>query len=174
MAIRKKSKKQGIIYNEDAEMERPIDEAVEAFMTEYGIYTLENRAIPSVEDGLMPVQRRSLWSMKQLGLSFKSAPVKHAKVVGECFKRGTKVSTPNGLVNIEDLQIGDAVITSQGIEQVEQTFHNPATPLLELELSDGKKVILTYDQEVKVRIDEQFFWKKAQDLIGDDIIIVEG
>ena len=36
---------------------------------------------------------------------------------GWCFESGTKVSTPNGLTNIEDIQVGDIVYDKDGVER---------------------------------------------------------
>jgi len=53
-------------------------------MTEYGKYTLENRAIPDFRDGLKPVHRRILYSAYQMGLSdHKGLLKKSARLVGD-------------------------------------------------------------------------------------------
>jgi len=49
---------------------------------EYGMYTLEERAIPALQDGLLPVQRRILYSMWNLGLRTDSKFAKCANIVG--------------------------------------------------------------------------------------------
>src|SRR5262249_15915228 len=86
----------------------------------YAVSTLVNRALPDVRDGFKPVQRRILAAMRDLGVGPGSARVKCARVVGECFIAGTRVSTPSGLVPIEDLRIGDEVYTQQGVRRVTQ------------------------------------------------------
>lgn len=50
----------------------------------YAISTLVSRALPDVRDGLKPVQRRILYTMRGLGVGPGAARVKSAKVVGEC------------------------------------------------------------------------------------------
>lgn len=50
----------------------------------FGHYTIENRALPRVYDGLKPVQRRILWSMWELKRHSKAIPAKCATVVGAC------------------------------------------------------------------------------------------
>ena len=52
-------------------------------MERYGKYILENRSIPDFRDGLKPVQRRILWAMHGIGLSFKTAFRKSSQTVGE-------------------------------------------------------------------------------------------
>lgn len=50
---------------------------------EYAMSVVKGRAIPSVEDGLKPVQRRILYAMRDLGLSSSAKPKKSARVVGD-------------------------------------------------------------------------------------------
>jgi len=49
----------------------------------FGHYTIENRALPRVYDGLKPVQRRILWTLWNLRRHSKSIPVKCATVTGK-------------------------------------------------------------------------------------------
>lgn len=60
-----------------------LNTVVNEAMYRYGIYTLEHRAIPSIQDGLKPVQRRILWAMyKDIGVKDSGYKVKCAKVTG--------------------------------------------------------------------------------------------
>ena len=52
--------------------------------TLYGVTVTTQRAIPDIRDGLKPVHRRILQSMKDLGLKPHLAPKKSARVVGHC------------------------------------------------------------------------------------------
>ena len=144
----------------------------EQAMTRYGTQTLKHRAIPSLSDGLKPVQRRILWSMYQLGLKPTSKATKAAKIVGHCFAAGTPVMTPTGEVPIEDLKIGDKVYTSRGEHEVVQTYANPPADMAFLILEDGRRVCLTLNQEVKIEVDGKFFWKKASLLTDRDNIVI--
>ena len=60
-----------------------IDEYVQGVIATYGTTTLKHRAIPSLADGLKPVQRRILWAMHGLGLNPKAKRLKAARTVGE-------------------------------------------------------------------------------------------
>ena len=51
-------------------------------LRDYGTTVLKERAIPSLYDGLKPVQRRILWSMHGLRLFPGSRPVKASRVIG--------------------------------------------------------------------------------------------
>lgn len=62
-------------------------EAVEDIMGDrfgrYAKYIIQDRALPDVRDGLKPVQRRILYAMDSLGLTYEKPPKKSARVVGE-------------------------------------------------------------------------------------------
>ena len=57
------------------------DYAEEAYLA-YAVSVVKGRALPSVEDGQKPVQRRILYAMKEMGLVSGVKPVKSARVVG--------------------------------------------------------------------------------------------
>ena len=58
---------------------------------EYAVSVVKGRALPDVCDGLKPVQRRILYAMEQMGLSYNgnapAKPVKSARVVGDVLGR---------------------------------------------------------------------------------------
>ncbi len=138
----------------------------------YAVSTLISRALPDVRDGFKPVQRRILATMRDLGLGPGSARVKSAQVVGTCFVEGTLVSTPKGLLPIEDLQIGDEVYTQNGVCPITQTYIMPRQSLLEVELASGMKNVCTVDQKFKVLTPElQVAWKQANELTPGEYII---
>ncbi len=51
---------------------------------QYAVETITDRALPRVEDGLKPVQRRILYSMHDMGLRHDRPHRKSARVVGDC------------------------------------------------------------------------------------------
>ena len=50
---------------------------------DYAMSVIVSRAIPSIEDGMKPVQRRILYAMQQLGLKPNAQTKKSARVVGD-------------------------------------------------------------------------------------------
>jgi topoisomerase-4 subunit A len=50
---------------------------------DYSMYVILDRALPSIGDGLKPVQRRIIYAMSELGLSSGSKPKKSARTVGD-------------------------------------------------------------------------------------------
>jgi len=51
---------------------------------QYAVETITDRALPRVEDGLKPVQRRILYTMHEMGLTHDKPYRKSARVVGDC------------------------------------------------------------------------------------------
>jgi DNA gyrase subunit A len=139
----------------------------------YGQKTNEDRSIPDYYDGCKPVQRRIMQSFVDEGARSKNAHMKTARIVGRCFVEGTPVSTPNGPVAIENLEVGDEVLTTQGPKKVLACIHNPPHQMANLTTMDGRHLTLTPTQEIKVMKDGKFFWKPANELTKEDVIVVE-
>jgi DNA gyrase subunit A len=83
----------------------PAGEFLQGELKTYGEMTVQNRAIPSLSDGLKPVHRRVLWAMVNLqggGLRPPSPHKKAARVVGDTMAK----FHPHG-----DMAIYDAMVT---------------------------------------------------------------
>ncbi|MHB1315631.1 MAG: DNA gyrase subunit A [Christensenellales bacterium] len=61
----------------------PMDEVMHNSFMPYAEYVILERALPRVEDGLKPVQRRILYTMMELGLSPDKPHRKSARIVGD-------------------------------------------------------------------------------------------
>jgi DNA gyrase subunit A len=68
--------KKGIIQTE-------VCEEMKKSYLDYAMSVIVSRAIPAIEDGLKPVQRRILYSMYQMGLKPNTATKKSARIVGD-------------------------------------------------------------------------------------------
>jgi DNA gyrase subunit A len=149
-----------------------IEEQMKSAYIDYSMSVIVSRALPDVRDGLKPVHRRVLFSMSELGLTAGKAHKKSARIVGECFVAGTLVSTPNGLIPIEQLEIGQQVFTQDNIRTITELYEMPIQPLLEIKTRSGRKNICTRGQMFKVlSVDNQLIWKKAKDLnLGDALV----
>ncbi|TNF97743.1 MAG: DNA topoisomerase IV subunit A, partial [Gammaproteobacteria bacterium] len=62
---------------------RPLSEFTEKAYLDYSMYVILDRALPSIGDGLKPVQRRIIYAMSELGLSAISKPKKSARTIGD-------------------------------------------------------------------------------------------
>jgi topoisomerase-4 subunit A len=67
----------------DAIVDAPFDSALEERYLVYALSTITARSLPDLRDGLKPVHRRLLWTMRQLKLDPTNAFKKSARVVGE-------------------------------------------------------------------------------------------
>lgn len=64
-------------------VEQNLQDTLKNFYINYAYETIEERAIPNINDGLKPVHLRILYSMNQLGLSANAKTLKCARVVGD-------------------------------------------------------------------------------------------
>ncbi len=71
-----------ISQNNQDENAVPIGNYAEEAYLAYAVSVVKGRALPSVEDGQKPVQRRILYAMQEMGLVAGVKPVKSARVVG--------------------------------------------------------------------------------------------
>ena len=62
----------------------PLEEVMPQSMLPYAEYVILDRALPRVEDGLKPVQRRILYTMVEMGLTPDKPHKKSARIVGDC------------------------------------------------------------------------------------------
>jgi len=61
----------------------PLKAFTEKAYLDYSMYVILDRALPQVQDGLKPVQRRIIYAMSELGLSAGSKHKKSARTVGD-------------------------------------------------------------------------------------------
>lgn len=74
----------GGVYGGSGILFRPLEEVLHDSMIPYTEHVVMDRALPRVEDGLKPVQRRILFSMLELGLTPDKPYRKSARIVGDC------------------------------------------------------------------------------------------
>jgi len=65
-------------------IQTPLEEVMHRSMMPYAEHVILERAIPRVEDGLKPVQRRVLFTMQELGMTPDKPHRKCARIVGDC------------------------------------------------------------------------------------------
>ena len=65
-------------------IQRPMDEVMHISMIPYAEHVILERALPRVEDGLKPVQRRILFTLNELGITPDKPHKKCARIVGDC------------------------------------------------------------------------------------------
>lgn len=62
---------------------QPIQQFTKKAYLDYSMYVILDRALPSIADGLKPVQRRIIYAMSELGLKHIAKPKKSARTVGD-------------------------------------------------------------------------------------------
>lgn len=152
---------------------QPIEEEMERSYIDYAMSVIVGRALPEARDGLKPVQRRILYAMNDLNMRSSGPTKKSARVVGECFVKGTLVATERGLLPIEEVRKGDVVFTEGDVGAVEELYEMPSRPLLRVELENGLSVTATKSQGFRVvNEDLSFSWKPANRLRPGDWVVL--
>lgn len=98
--------------------EKTVEEVMSTSMLPYSEYVIMDRALPRVEDGLKPVQRRILFDMLELGLTPDKPYKKSARVVGDTlgkFHPHGDSSVYGALVRLaQSFVMGERLIEGQG------------------------------------------------------------
>src|SRR3990172_3073451 len=76
-------KKENLNESERGVINTEVSEEMKKAYLDYAMSVIVSRAIPAIEDGLKPVQRRILYAMHQMGLKPGSQTKKSARVVGD-------------------------------------------------------------------------------------------
>ena len=90
---------------------KSMDEVMHESMMPYAQHVILERALPRVEDGLKPVQRRILYTMMELGLSPDKPHRKSARIVGDCLGK----SHPHGDSSVYDAMVRMAQPFNMGV-----------------------------------------------------------
>ena len=146
----------------------PVTNEIEDSYLEYAYSVIHSRALPDARDGLKPVHRRILYSMHEQGYRPTHAYVKSSRVVGDCFVRGTLVSTPTGLRRIEEIEVGEQVVDAAGVSvPVIAAYENPVSELVRITWSNGHSMVVTPGQRFRTVADDLTVeWTDARDLAG--------
>ncbi|MEA5060325.1 MAG: DNA topoisomerase 4 subunit A [Clostridia bacterium] len=82
-------------------IDKSMDIVLHDSMIPYAEYVILERALPRVEDGLKPVQRRILYTMQELGISPDKPHRKSARIVGDCLGK----YHPHGDTSVYDAMV---------------------------------------------------------------------
>lgn len=88
------------------------------------------------------------------------------EVSGGCLVAGTKIHTDTGLKEIENIEVGDNVLTMDGYYPVVKTFNFHDKEVFELEFDNGDKVRCSGDHKFLVENE----WVSVYDMISQDIM----
>lgn len=98
--------------------EKTVEEVMATSMLPYSEYVIMDRALPRVEDGLKPVQRRILFDMLELGVTPDKPFKKSARIVGDTlgkFHPHGDLSVYGAMVRLaQDFVMGECLVEGQG------------------------------------------------------------
>ncbi|MBQ9370142.1 MAG: DNA topoisomerase 4 subunit A, partial [Clostridia bacterium] len=132
----------------DRTYEKTVEQVLHESMIPYSEYVILDRALPRVEDGLKPVQRRILYSMYELGVTHDKPHKKCARIVGECLGK----YHPHG-----DTSVYDALV------RLAQSF-NMSEPLVD---GHGNFGSVDGDSAAAMRYTEARLAPIAQEMLRD-------
>ena len=84
MPPRKKDKDNNKVVRMEEIIQKTMEDVMHDSMIPYSEHVIMERALPRVEDGLKPVQRRILFTMHELGNTHDKPHRKCARIVGDC------------------------------------------------------------------------------------------
>ena len=94
-------KKEEIVLVDQNVIENSMEDVLHNSMIPYAEYVIMDRALPRVEDGLKPVQRRILYTMLELGITPDKPYRKSARIVGDCLGK----YHPHGDTSVYDAMV---------------------------------------------------------------------
>ncbi len=96
----------------------PLEKVLHTSMLPYAEFVILDRALPRVEDGLKPVQRRILYTMHEMGLTPDKPHKKSARIVGDCmgkFHPHGDSSVYDAMVRMaQDFNMGKTLVDGHG------------------------------------------------------------
>lgn len=95
------------------------------------------------------------------------------KISGGCLTAGHKIWMADGSAkNIEDIEVGDEVVTMDGNIHVSETFHFNDKEVFELELDNGEIIQATAEHKFLVEVKDtgEKVWKTVNELTDNDEI----
>ena len=125
-----------------------IDHEMRTAYIDYSMSVIVSRALPDVRDGLKPVQRRVLFGMDNMGLSYSGQTKKSARIVGEVMGK----FHPHG-----DSSVYDAMV------RLGQEW-NQRYPMVK---GQGNFGSVDGDSPAAMRYTEAKLQKMAEDVLGD-------
>ena len=90
-----------------------------------------------------------------------------------CFATGTLVNTIHGYKKIEEINIGEKVLTHTGVfRPVLNTMQKKCNNLLNIKIMGSEWINVTEEHPFYVYNDKNFIWKEAKDLSKGDMIAI--
>jgi ribonucleotide reductase alpha subunit len=91
--------------------------------------------------------------------------------VRRCLPKGSKVHTKNGLINIEDIIVGDEVLTTYGYKKVANRFAQGIQPVFTITTTKGT-FTCTKNHKMAVLNGNDYIWMEAGNLKNNNTLIL--
>lgn len=91
--------------------------------------------------------------------------------VRRCLPKDSMVHTKNGLVKIQDINVGDAVLTSVGYENVKNVFVQGKQNVITIHTKDGDFECTPNHKMAVMKSPSEYVWKMAKDLKYGDLLM---
>lgn len=105
-------------YSSDQVITKALEEVMHDSMLPYSEFVIMDRALPRVEDGLKPVQRRVLYSMLEVGVLPDRPFRKSARIVGDCMGKyhphGDRSIYDTMVRMAQDFNMGEVLVSGHG------------------------------------------------------------
>ncbi len=105
-------------YSSDVVITKALEEVMHDSMLPYSEFVIMDRALPRVEDGLKPVQRRVLYSMLEVGVLPDRPFRKSARIVGDCMGKyhphGDRSIYDTMVRMAQDFNMGEVLVSGHG------------------------------------------------------------
>ena len=84
--------------------------------------------------------------------------------------KGSKIHTKKGLVSIEEIIIGDDVLTSNGYKTVNKIFYIGKQKIINIKTNNGF-IKCSKNHKLAIKNDNNFIWKPAEELKKGDFLL---
>ncbi len=115
---RKKTEQNSSEFSSESILTKALEEVMSESMLPYSEFVIMDRALPRVEDGLKPVQRRVLYSMLEVGVLPDRPFRKSARIVGDCMGKyhphGDRSIYDTMVRMAQDFNMGEVLVTGHG------------------------------------------------------------
>jgi len=105
-------------FSSESIMTKALEEVMSESMLPYSEFVIMDRALPRVEDGLKPVQRRVLYSMLEVGVLPDRPFRKSARIVGDCMGKyhphGDRSIYDTMVRMAQDFNMGEVLVNGHG------------------------------------------------------------
>jgi intein/homing endonuclease len=91
--------------------------------------------------------------------------------VRRCLPKGSKVHTKNGLINIEDIIVGDEALTTHGYKKVSNRFSQGVQPVFTITTTKGT-FTCTKNHKMAVLNGNEYVWIEAANLKNNNKLIL--